>query len=82
LLGILIFQESKTVMPQIIGRRVAIAALLSIPAFLAASASGCGGDPNQFANGTMIKPSEIIEKRDELRAKKEEALAKSKKKKR
>jgi hypothetical protein len=64
-------------MPKTMGRRRALAALLSLPPLLLAVVPGCG-DSDQRKTGTMVKPSDIIEKKDELRAKRQELERKKK----
>jgi hypothetical protein len=66
-------------MSEIMSRRFAILAAVSLPGLASAFLAGCsGGDPNQFVSGTMVKPLESVEKADEIAAKKLEATLKSK----
>ncbi len=60
-------------------RRSVFLGLMALPGALVATLSGCGVDPNQHTNGTMVKPSDLIEKRAELRARKQDALDNEKK---
>jgi hypothetical protein len=70
-------------MSQIMDRRAALLRLASVPTLLTFGIAGCGDVQNQRVTGTMVKPSDVIERRDELRAKKqkEEEDANPKKKK-
>jgi hypothetical protein len=53
-------------MSELLNRRRAIAAALALPAAAAVLAAGCsGGEPNQFVSGTLAKPLDAIEDRDE-----------------
>jgi hypothetical protein len=58
-------------MSETMGRRAAILGFLSVSTLLTTGMAGCDGVENQRVNGTMVKPSDVIERRDELRAKKQ-----------
>jgi hypothetical protein len=76
----LTFGEFHQAMLETMDRRSALASLFFLPSIFVAMCAGCDRDPNQRVNGTMVKPIESIENRDELRAKKADAEREAKKK--